>query len=118
MPRWTQEQLNDYERKRAANAMGLRASLPEPPLRPALDHPTARETTRLASPAQRYRILYTIYSLRPMDYDNIAIKKLQDGLVRAGFLPDDNWQVLEGAVRSCKASTQAEERTEIEIVEL
>jgi len=50
-----------------------------------------------------------------MDFDNIAIKKIQDELVHQNFLPEDNWKVLEGTVRSRKAKTKAEQRTVIEI---
>ena len=104
----------------AAGADRLRADEPQPGQGRALDRDAPRETGGACTPAQRtgpgrFRVLFTVYAVRPLDYDNVRIKPLQDCLVAAGFLPDDNWKVLEGEVRSCKAKSKAEERTVIEI---
>jgi hypothetical protein len=63
-----------------------------------------------------FEIVFTVYSRRPCDWDGYDIKALQDFLVKSGVLPGDGWKTLIGRVCSCKAATQAEERTEIEII--
>jgi len=101
------------------NPQRLRASIEQPSQRPTLEPSPEREESRQRCPERRhlhrYRITYTVYAVRPMDFDNIAIKKIQDELVHQNFLPEDNWKVLEGTVRSRKAKTKAEQRTVIEI---
>lgn len=66
----------------------------------------------------RFEISFTVYAVRPNDYDNLRCKELQDCLVKAGLIPDDNWRVLQGRIISKKASSQAEERTEILIEQI
>lgn len=65
----------------------------------------------------RYHIRFTVYSIYPRDWDNLAasVKQLQDAVVEAGWLPDDNWKVLTGEAIPAKAKTRAEQRTVIEI---
>jgi len=91
----------------------------KPDTRPALvSAPQGKGTgKRSVVPGERYRISFTVHAVRPRDWDNLtaSIKQLQDCLVEAGWLPDDNWKVLEGTVRSDKAASKAEERTEITI---
>lgn len=72
---------------------------------------------RSVSKGERYRVTFVIYAVRPRDWDNLAAscKQLQDAIVEDGWLPDDNWRVLEGAVVSAKAKTKSEERTEVRI---
>ncbi len=98
---------------------GLRPAISQPIERPALVTPSAGEEPRQGRPERchlhRYRITYTVYAVRPMDFDNIAVKKIQDELVHQNFLPDDNWKVLEGTVISKKAAKESDERTVIEI---
>lgn len=66
----------------------------------------------------RYRIHFAVWSMRPCDWDNFRCKYLQDGLVKLGLLPSDDWQVLEGSISSHKADCKEEERTEITITRL
>jgi hypothetical protein len=63
----------------------------------------------------RYRITFTVFSIKPCDYDNLRCKEIQDLLVTIGCLPADNWCVLEGCVVSKKAKTKEDECTIIEI---
>jgi hypothetical protein len=58
--------------------------------------------------------------VRPRDWDNAcaAVKQLQDEMVRAGWLPDDDWRTLEGAVVSAKAKDKASVGTAITIERL
>lgn len=72
------------------------------------------KTTRHKGDGNRYNITFTVYAVRPADYDGLDIKWLQDRIVDAGWLPNDDWQTLEGTVRSRKCKT-GEERTEVEI---
>lgn len=73
-----------------------------------------------SEPGAHYRIEYTIYAVQPCDWDNIAAgtKWLSDGIVSAGWLPDDGWRSLEGGVRAVKASSVALERTVAEITRI
>jgi hypothetical protein len=48
-----------------------------------------------------------------MDWDNPFTKPLQDLLVNRGLIPSDDWQTLEGCVKSRKAATKTAERTVI-----
>ena len=65
--------------------------------------------------AERFEIVFTVYAVRPCDWDGYDIKSLQDFLVTAGMLPGDGWKTLSGRVITCKAATKAEEKTVIEI---
>ena len=66
----------------------------------------------------RFEIVFTVYSIRPMDWDNHFTKGLQDMLVVAGILHDDAWHVLQGSVISRKVHAKEEEGTTIEIYEI
>lgn len=68
--------------------------------------------------AKRFEIRFTIYSVRPCDFDGWDIKYLQDCIVRAQIIPDDGWKVLAGRVESRKVHTEEDERTEVKIVTL
>lgn len=81
-----------------------------------MDGECKREDPRWYGAAKRFEITFRIYAVRPCDYDGYDIKPIQDMLVRAEIIPDDRWDMLAGRVVSCKARTQDEERTEIEIV--
>lgn len=69
-------------------------------------------------PAKRFEITFTVYSVRPADYDGLDIKFLQDFCVKAGIIPNDKWSVLSGRVVSRKAATEGEEKTIVEITAL
>lgn len=118
MPRWTLQDLKEHERRVADRAARLRAAVPEPDTRGALERAAPGEAACGCGPDSRYRVTFVVYRVRPLDWDNSFTKPLQDCLVAAGLLPDDNWRVLEGAVRSCKAASKRDERTEIVIERL
>jgi len=64
----------------------------------------------------RFLVRFRVFSVRPLDWDNYRLKDLQDLLCLTGYLPSDNWNVLEGSVVSEKAHSKAEEKTVIEIL--
>jgi hypothetical protein len=97
---------------------GLRADNSQPVKGNALERVAPREDSSRDGAVQRFRITFTVYAVRPADYDGYDIKHLQDWCVKAALIPDDNWRILEGSVISRKAHTKAEERTFIEITPL
>lgn len=101
-------------RKAGVGAQGVPAANAECDPRQALERPVARK----AADGKRFEILFTVYAVRPCDYDNYHCKVLQDCLVRAGFIPNDDWRTLQGRVISHKANNRQEERTEIVIQQL
>lgn len=63
-------------------------------------------------------VTVTEYAVRPADPGNSPEKILVDGIVKAGLLPDDNYQVIrELRLRSRKCG-RADERVEITIEEV
>lgn len=121
MPRWTKEDLEAYERKRAnskAGASGLPATNTQPTQRQPLERTAPRKDKGRVVTSPRHRIRFTIYAVRPCDWDGHHIKELQDMLVNASIIPDDNWGFLQGEVISEKAHSLEEERTEIELIQL
>ena len=98
-----------------ADSAGVRPAAPKPVGRVPLDAKSGAEEAHWYHAAKRFEVTYTVYSVRPADYDGYDIKALQDFLVKAGMLTDDRWDVLAGRVVSRKAATEEEERTEIEI---
>jgi len=116
MPTWTSDDLRAYQ----ARVKRVRSTEPECPERRSLVGPAQREakgwTGAQKGTGERMRVIFTVYAQRPNDWDNYRLKDAQDCLVEAGLLVDDNWRVLEGFVRSEKAHSKEEERTEIEII--
>lgn len=98
-----------------ANADGVCASQPERSQGRALERPLPGEDSGRHIIAPRHRIRFTIYAVHPCDWDGYHIKELQDMLIHASILPDDNWGFLQGEVISEKVHSKADERTEIEI---
>lgn len=98
-----------------ADSSGVRPAAPKPVGRVSLDAESGAKEAHWHNAAKRFEVTYTIYSLRPADYDGYDIKALQDFLVKAGIITDDRWDVLAGRVVSRKAATEGEQRTEIEI---
>lgn len=94
---------------------GVRPVQPQPAQRVPLDAGPQGEEASWHDAARRFEIVFYVYSRRPCDWDGYDIKALQDFLITAGILPDDGWETLSGRVVSRKASTQAEEKTVIEI---
>ena len=84
----------------------------------ALVSPASGENSSWYGSAKRFQITFRVYAIRPPDWDGCEIKQLQDMVVHAGILPDDNWRILQGRVVTEKAHSKEEERTEIEIVTL
>lgn len=78
-------------------------------------NPLDRVVPRKATSSARAKISFTIFAVRPADWDNWHIKELQDVLVHAGILDGDEWNMLRGEIISEKVHTKAEERTEISI---
>lgn len=118
MPRWTSLDLLAYEQRRQGGPVGLRPAQPEPDSGGALERAAPGEAACGCGPDSRYRVTFTVYRVRPLDWDNSFTKPLQDCLVESGLLPGDDWRTLEGAVRSCKAASKKDERTEIVIERL
>src|SRR5258705_60987 len=114
---WTAQHVAEYERKQKADhrARGIRASEPQHAQGNALVGALSGEETGRVEPLARFKIVFTVYAVRPCDYDGLHIKELQDMLVEAGLLHGDSWDILDGEVRSRKAETKAEEKTIIEI---
>lgn len=90
---------------------GIFAIKSEPAKRPSLEHPVQGE----AKGSRRFKILFTVYARRPLDWDNYRFKELQDMLVHAGLIPDDKWNILNGCIESYKVHRKEEERTEVRI---
>lgn len=67
----------------------------------------------------RYRIVVTSRRKRLLDYDNLCIKFLIDGLRHCGVIPDDNPAII-GAVelRQEKITKGEEPETIVEIFEI
>ncbi len=93
---------------------GLHSVEPEPVKRRSL----VRRVPRKETCGPRFEIVFTIYAVRPCDWDGHHIKPIQDLLTVVGLLPGDAWHQLEGRVISRKVQTQEQEKTEIEIVRL
>lgn len=117
---WTQQQLDSLlSRNKSVSvahdkdgAAGLCATKPECTERLPLDSAGKRE----GKSCQRFKIVFTVYARRPLDWDNYRLKDLQDCIVKSGILDGDEWNVLEGSVISKKAHSEAEEKTVVEII--
>lgn len=97
-----------------ANVDRLCAAKPERIAQRALERPSPGEAPRIA----RLEIHFRVYAMRPADWDNYRLKDVQDCLVVAGLLPDDDYATLQGCVSSYKVYSKEEERTEIEAYDL
>lgn len=125
--RWTKEQFDEYQRKRANSKTGA-IGLPATDSQPVKGHTLERVAPRKEKsgnspvvspePRRRKRIRFTVYAVRPADYDNWHTKEIQDLLVHAGILDDDKWDILQGEVISEKIHKKEDERTEILIEQL
>lgn len=120
MPTWTEQQLNDYlaKQRNQAGDKGVCSDNPQSIKRNTLECVAPRKDPRRTGPVERFRIRYTVFSVRPCDWDGYSIKELQDMLVKASILSGDDWRILEGCVISEKAYSKEEERTEIIIERL
>lgn len=98
-------------------AAGSRPSNKEPTKRSTLVSLQGRDDKVSPSHRRRFKIIFTVRSRRPGDWDSYNIKELQDLLRYSGILADDSWDLLQGEVRSEKVHTKEEEGTLIEIYE-
>ena len=95
---------------------GLRPGAAQPAERMPLEDGGEPEDPHWYATLSQFEIRFTVYSVRPADYDGYDIKALQDFCVKVGIIPEDRWDVItSGTVCSRKAATEGEERTEIEI---
>src|SRR6185503_19425562 len=113
---WTLEQVNQHNERVArgkykAGPERLPSSQPQPAQGGALDSGVPGEATGRV----RTRIVFTVYSCQPCDWDGYSVKQIQDCLVKSGLLDSDDWDQLQGEVISEKVHTREEERTEIVI---
>lgn len=92
----------------------VRAADPQPAKRRSL----VNRVSRKEAGGPRFEIVFTVYAVKPADWDGYQIKALQDMLVRSGILSGDSWNTLQGRVISAKAEREEMERTEIEITRL
>lgn len=93
------------------NPQGIHPAEPERAAKLPLERPVSREEEGHI----RLEICFTVYSRRPLDWDNWRTKELQDGLILAGILPSDDWSTLQGRVISKKVHSKEEERTEVRL---
>ncbi len=95
----------------APGSTELPAGEPKPIKRRTLERVVSGEATG----GPRLEISFVVYARRPCDWDNYFVKPLQDLLIKSGILFTDGWNHLGGRIYSRKVSTEAEERTEIQI---
>lgn len=95
----------------APSAAPIRPVEPQPVKR----NPLVRRVRREKESGPCFEIVFTVYAVRPCDYDGYHVKPLQDFIVHAGILPGDSWHQLEGRVYSRKVHTEEEEKTTVEI---
>lgn len=120
MVRWSPEEYAAFK-KRNTGGSGLCSTDAEPAKGNPLERSLPREGKGSAGPPVspepkgRSRILFTVYSVRPCDWDGYHVKELQDLLIKAGILDGDEWNLLQGEVISEKVYSKEEERTEITI---
>lgn len=108
----------EYARLSKTHHQGLRAIDAKPVERVPLDIADTREEACWPYAHVRFEVTFTVYSMRPADYDGYDIKYLQDFLVSSGIITRDDWKTLSGRTVSRKAATKEEERTEITILAL
>lgn len=108
MPRWTAEQLRDYENRRQASSAKSEPSICHEPVGEAAGE--KRNTRRLVVRIASFR-------RRLLDPDNLTggTKYFVDGCRYAGLIPDDNPEAITLEVSQHKVRRREDERTEIEI---
>lgn len=113
MPRWTIEDLANYERRKLAVSAARAPRLPTVHAEPVKGKPLDCQVSGEAAGRARVKIRFSFYSRRPCDWDAYSVKELQDLLVHAGILDSDQWDSLQGEIISEKVQQKEEERTEI-----
>ena len=86
----------------------------------ALVESRRRKAAGARSRGEVYRVDFILYGRQPFDWDNAAasVKEMQDAMVDLGWLPGDDWDVLEGSARGRPVKTEAEERVEAVLTRL
>lgn len=109
MPTWSKEQLNEYQNRRKAPRAVVE--------RPACHEPLEAHQAQ-ASHSGFLNVIVTSFRRRLLDEDNLAEKYHVDALRYAGIISSDSPDKISIKARQEKVKTKAEERTEIEIVNL
>lgn len=86
--------------------------------KPPQGKPLVSVVQRKAKVSHRFKIRFTVYAMRPADWDGYDIKSLQDLVVQSGIIPMDDWSTLKGEIDPKKVHKEAEEKTVIEIFRL
>lgn len=116
MPRWSLQDLKEYERKRQAGAGRLPSAQPE---RAVCNEPMATSPRKEES-SRHYVIRITGFRKRILDPDNFSggCKYVIDGLRYAGLIPDDTPEAIILETGQVKVKEAGDERTEIVIEKL
>lgn len=121
MPRWTEDDLKEYERKQRAEANRaagrvLPGAEPERPVRHAL-HP---EVSGEKKDTPRFRVRITSFRKRLLDPDNLAggCKYFIDCCRYCGLIPNDRPEDIIFESRQEKVASSVQEYTEVIIEEI
>ena len=106
MPRWTQQEYNEYEARHKTQS--------PKPQRPICNEPVATVTGKEGN-GQRFSVRITSYRVRLLDPDNLCGKYFVDCLRYSGIISDDTAEVVDYSIRQEKVRTKAEEATLIEV---
>ena len=111
MPRWTVEELRDYENRRASQ---------NPKPQPAPRYEPVAEERRAQQNTGRFLVSIRSFRTRLLDPDNLVggCKYFLDCCRYAGLIPGDEPDKVTLSVSQEKVSSSGEERTEIEIIEI
>ena len=107
--RWTKEQYQAYENRRAT---------PGSNVKPVVQHALERKTQRGSSNPERFAVVVTSFRVRLVDDDALVGKYFVDALRYSGLLASDSAGKLDYKVRQEKVTSKSDERTEIEIIPL
>ena len=108
MPRWTEQQLKDYENR---NSRAPSRAVPEP----AICHEPVAETPGKDCHPNRVTVRIKSCRRRLLDPDNCIPKYFIDGIVYAGLLHGDSPDKITLEVSQQKIGMKDDERTEITI---
>jgi hypothetical protein len=115
MPRWTQEQLNEYEQRRRNLAGGQASgSVPEQAVR----HDSLGPKQRKKADPKRYKVCIVSYRKRLIDPDNLCPKYFIDALRYCGVIQDDTAKHIAVEISQEKVAGSFDVRTEITVIPL
>jgi hypothetical protein len=106
MPRWTKEQLAEYETRRPTQSPVAKCAVRHEPL--------AAQEGKRGDPSRVY-VCITSYRRRLIDPDNLVGKYFLDSARYCGWLRDDTAADVDYTIRQVKVAEKTEERTEIDI---